>query len=147
MILDQLNNSERYVSLHPGFKAAFEWLRNRAHAKLSVGRHDIAGDALYASVMSEKGRGSTAAKFETHRRYIDIQYVIEGSDVMGWTHAGSGLGSLGYDPAKDLEFYGARPELWIPVPAGTFTIFFPEDAHAPLAGTESMVKVVMKVAV
>lgn len=147
MILDNLKNAARYESLHPTFSGAFKWLREQSCDTLPLGRTEIAGDRLYASVQREAGRGQGVAKFETHRRYIDIQYLAEGSDTMGWTHAGAGLKSLGYDSTRDLEFYTDQPGLWIPVPAGHFAIFFPEDAHAPMAGTEFMVKVVVKVAV
>ncbi len=147
MILDKLENAERYFSLHPTFAPAFEWLRIKDPGDLRAGRTEISGERLYASVMRERGRGQSAAKFETHRRYIDIQYIAEGSDLMGWAHTGQGLNSLGYDSAKDLEFYTDRPEIWIPVPTGHFAIFFPEDAHAPMAGTEGMLKIVLKVAV
>jgi len=147
MILDILENSSRYASLHPAFAAAFKWLREQSCATLPIGRTDIDGDRLYASVQREAGRGQGVAKFETHRRYIDIQYLAEGSDVMGWAHAGNGLKNLGYDSSRDLEFYADRPTLWIPVPTGHFAIFFPDDAHAPMAGMEFMVKVVVKVAV
>lgn len=145
MILDKLENADRYASLHPAFFQAFHWLREQALGGLTVGRTDISGDRLYASVMREGGRGQSAVKLETHRRYIDIQYLAAGSDLMGWAAAGQGLNSLGYDSAKDLEFYSDRPEIWIPVPVGHFAIFFPEDAHAPMAGTEAMVKIVVKV--
>ena len=145
MILDKLENADRYVSLHPVFATAFEWLRKQAPGGLPAGRTEISGDQLYASVMREGGRGQSAVKLETHRRYIDIQYLAAGSDLMGWAPVGQGLKSLGYDSSKDLEFYSDRPEIWIPVPVGHFAIFFPEDAHAPMAGTETMVKIVVKV--
>ena len=145
MILDKLENADRYASLHPVFPLAFQWLREKAPSGLLAGRAEISGDRLYASVMREGGRGQSAVKLETHRRYIDIQYLAGGSDLMGWAPAGQGLKSLGYDPAKDLEFYTDRPEIWIPVPVGHFAIFFPEDAHAPMAGTAAMVKIVVKV--
>lgn len=148
MILDRLENAERYFALHPGFKKAFEWLRTQPVDPLPTGRTDIDGDRLYVSVLRENGRGQAAAKYETHDRYIDIQYLAEGSDVMGWAHRDRILKSLGYDAKKDLEFYEDRPSLWIPVPRGHFAIFFPEDAHAPMAGSMTpMVKVVVKVAV
>ncbi|MEI6564817.1 MAG: YhcH/YjgK/YiaL family protein [bacterium] len=147
MILDTLDNAQRYETLHPRFKQAFEWLRSQPLAGLPDGRREIDGDRLYASVMRESGRGQAAARFETHRKYIDIQYLVKGSDLMGWTHLDRGLKSLGYDAAKDLEFYEGIPELWVPVPTGLFAIFFPEDAHAPMAGTTPLHKVVVKVAV
>ena len=147
MILDTLENAGRYDAMHTGFSKAFAWLKKQDVSKLPTGRKDIDGDRLYVNVIREAGRGQARAKFETHRRYIDIQVMTTGSDVMGWRHAGPGLAGLGYDSAKDLEFYTNRPELWVPVPEGHFAIFFPEDAHAPMAGTEAMVKVVIKVAV
>jgi len=147
MILDTLENAKRYHSLHPAFARAFAWIRDQSVSKLPVGRTEIDGDRLYVNTLREGGRGLEAARFETHRRYIDIQYLAEGSDSMGWTHAVPGLKSLGYDASKDLEFYADRPAIWIPVPSGHFAVFFPEDAHAPMAGTDKMVKVVVKVAV
>lgn len=146
MILDTLANAARYTPLHSGFKTAFKWLQETDLARLPNGRTEIDGDRIYASVMREPGRGQAAARFETHRRYIDIQYIVEGADLMGWVDA-RGLTGLGYDTDKDLEFHEGRPELWIPVPAGTFTVFFPEDAHAPMASTVPMLKIVVKVAV
>ena len=71
MILDRLENAARYVSLHPAFATAFKWLREQDCNALPLGRTDIDGDRLYASVQREPGRGQDAAKFETHRRYID----------------------------------------------------------------------------
>jgi len=147
MILDHLDNSTRYYSLHPAFAEAFTWLKAQVISKLPAGRTGIAGDRLYVNVMREKGRGVEAAKFETHRRYIDIQFMAEGPDLMGWMHVVPGMKGLGYDKAKDCEFYTDRPVIWVPVPVGHFAIFFPEDAHAPMAGTEAMVKVVVKVEV
>ena len=145
MILDQLDNSARYDSLHPSFAEAFAWLKTQVISKLPTGRTDIAGDRLYVNVMREKGRGLEVAKFETHRRYIDIQYMAEGHDLMGWMHSEPGMKGLGYDKAKDYELYSDRPTIWVPVPEGHFAVFFPEDVHAPMAGTEAMVKVVVKV--
>lgn len=147
MILDTLDNAERYYSLHARFKQAFDWFHSQRLADLPDGRQEIAGDRLYATVMRENGRGQAVAKYETHRKYIDIQYLVSGFDLMGWAHLVPDLKSTGYEAAKDCEFYEVAPTLWVPVPAGTFTIFFPEDAHAPMAGTVPMQKVVVKVAV
>lgn len=147
MILDHIDNAERYVATHPGFKAAFEWLRAQAGARLPAGKTAINGAALYANVVTESGRGMARAKLEAHRRYIDIQYMVEGSDVMGWRRLGAAMRGSGYDAGKDIEFYGETPTTWVTVPAGHFAVFFPEDAHAPMAGEGPMYKLVAKVAV
>lgn len=147
MILDTIKNAERYYATHPGFKAAFEWLRKQAAVRVPAGRQEIHGDRLYATVVTSPGRGQAGAKFETHRAYIDIQFMVEGVDVMGWRHHDSSMTGKGYDATKDCELYDDRPDIWVTVPAGHFAIFFPEDAHAPMAGEGPMYKLVAKVKV
>lgn len=66
MILDHINNAERYYSIHPGFKAAFEWLRTQKAGALPAGRTEIDGARLYASVVTENGRGMARARLESH---------------------------------------------------------------------------------
>lgn len=149
MILDHLDHSADYESLHPHFPAAFAHLRGlSATADLPDGRIDLDGERLYAIVVHGHGKTKGAARTETHRRYIDIQYTAAGSDLVGWMPVGDCREPLGYDNAKDVEFYRDIATQWIDVPAGQFAIFLPHDAHAPMAGGGSAVtKLVIKVAV
>lgn len=147
MILDTIHNAERYYAMHPTFRAAFEWLRKQAANRLPAGKQEIDGERLYATVVTSPGRGQAAAKFEVHRRYIDIQYMVEGADLMGWRHLDASMKGKGFDAVKDVELFDDRPELWVPVPVAHFAIFFPEDAHAPMAGEGPMYKLVAKVRV
>lgn len=148
MITDALANAERYFGLHPGFEAAFAFLRRPGIARLVVGRHEVAGARLCASVGRDQGRGRRGARLEAHRRYIDIQFTVEGAERIGWSELAScRAGSQGYDAERDLEFFEGKPARWIDVPPGHFAVFFPEDAHAPLAGRGAVHKVVVKVAV
>lgn len=147
MIMDILAAAERYTGVHPGFREAFDFLIQADVEEMADGRVDLDGDRMYANVMSVEGVGRDAARMETHRRYIDIQYVIKGCDVMGWRSAAEPLQGMGYDAAKDIEFHRAAPTFWFEVPAGHFAVFMPEDAHASLAGTGAVRKVVVKVLV
>ncbi len=150
MILDHLDNSARYESLHPRFPAAFVHLRELAAIKnLSEGRIEFDGDQLYAVVARGTGKPTGKARMETHRRYIDIQYTVEGSDLIGWLPVTECEGSEGYDETKDLEFHGSMPATcWLKVNPGHFAVFHPTDAHAPMANTgQPIVKIVIKVAV
>jgi biofilm protein TabA len=147
MIFDTLSNAARHVALHPGFTEAFDFLRRPDLATLSSGRHEVDGPSLYASIGRDEGRGRNGARLETHRKYVDIQYVVSGDEVIGWSDlAACQATGLGYDEARDIEFYTAQSTTWVPVPPGSFAIFFPTDAHAPLAGRGPVHKVVMKVA-
>ena len=147
MIVDHVNNWSLYAALHPGFEEAFAFLHRKDLGDLLAGRHPIEGERLYTLVIKEDGRGRDRARLETHRRYIDIQFAVAGADDIGWKPAAK-CASIDqeYNPEKDIAFFGDNPEAWVTTLPGTFAIFFPEDAHAPLGGTGAIHKVVVKVA-
>jgi biofilm protein TabA len=148
MVLDRLTNWRRYAALHPGFEAAFRWLADAEAAQLATGRHSIDGERLYVLINRDPARGRDGAKLEAHRRYIDIQLTLDGDEQIGWLPlADCGQPEAEYSSERDIAFYLARPQTWLAMPPGTFAIFFPDDAHAPLGGAGDLVKAVMKVAV
>jgi len=150
MILDTLPQWRRYASLNPRFAKAFAFLEQVTPA-VADGRHEIDGDAVFALVQRYDTR-PVAGQPEAHRRYIDIQFIVAGREVIQWAP----LASLSevtkpYDDAKDAGFFtpgGAMVP--VRVAAGQFAILLPDDAHAPCcawAEPEPVVKVVVKVAV
>lgn len=147
MILDTLTRSNRYLALHPLFARAFEFLRGTDLKSLPPGKHSVQGEQIFAIVEACAGRARTEAKLECHRRYIDIQLVLEGVDEMGWKPlAGCVDPATDYDEARDIRFFNDAPSSWIATPAGSFCLFFPDDAHAPLVSTGLIRKVVVKIA-
>jgi YhcH/YjgK/YiaL family protein len=148
MVLGDLNQAERWEKLIPGFAVAFAFLRRKDLGHLANGRHEIASPRLYAMVMHEPGRGRSKAKLEAHRRYIDIQYSVTNSDLIGWkSTAACFQPEQPYNEEKDVQKFLDAPECWVAIAPGNFGIFFPEDAHAPLGGEELVHKVVVKVPV
>lgn len=147
MILDTLDQADRYASLHPGFAPGFAFLREAPLAELQPGRHEIDGERVFAIVATDEGRGRDGARLEAHRRYIDIQLVVEGNEVIGWSELTCCTNvESPYDAEKDIVFFRDRPATWMDLAPGHFCIFFPEDAHAPLAGQGLVRKIVVKVA-
>jgi biofilm protein TabA len=148
MILDRLANADLYAPLHPGFAAAFRFLRETDLAAWPDGEHELDGRRLYVSVTNVQGRGRSAAKVEAHRRYIDIHFVVRGCEEIGLKPAADCQDvELEYDSARDLTLFRDRPESWMRLPAGSFAIFYPDDGHAPLAMVEAIRKAVVKVQV
>ena len=143
MILDHISNYKKYINLHPAFPEAFAFL-NKLEEK-SGGGFTIDGKKLFASVAEVKGRGKEAAKLEAHSKYIDIQYILGGADYIGWADTNKNDPGTEYDHEKDYRFVNIEPKTWLDVHKGYFVVFFPEDAHAPLAGDKTMTKVFMKV--
>ena len=104
---------------------------------------------MYVSIDHLQGRGREGARLEAHRRYIDIQFTINGHEEIGWKPLGdwSAATAVAFDAARDVTFFSDRPDSWLSLPAGHFAIFFPDDAHAPLAGRGSLKKAIVKIAI
>ena len=148
MLIDNLQNADRCLPLHPVFVGAFAFLRRVDLDQLPSGRHEIDGERLYAIVSRDQGRGCEQSLLEAHRRYIDIQFVVSGEECIGWLPISDRKRvSSPYNADKDLEFFFDRPATWLVVSPGNFVVFYPEDAHAPLAAQGPIHKVVVKVAV
>lgn len=148
MILASLAEADRYLSLHPLFTRAFDFLRTTDLKALAPGKHDVQGKQIFAIVEACAGRTRAEAKLESHRRYIDIQLVLEGVDEMGWKALVECADpATDYDAARDIRFFNDVPASWIATPSGSFCLFFPDDAHAPLVSADVIRKVVVKIAV
>lgn len=148
MILDRLDHLQQYVKLHPLFGQAFGFLQRADLEHLESGKYDIVEGQVFADVSDCTGRLPTGTKLETHQRYIDIQVTLSGREVIGWRDRKSCGGcSEGYDESRDIEFYSTEIDTWLTLLPGYAVIFFPEDAHAPLAGEGTIRKLVIKVAV
>ncbi|MGA8148382.1 MAG: YhcH/YjgK/YiaL family protein [Gallionellaceae bacterium] len=148
MIFSTVNQSGRYAALHPLFPRAFDYIRDTDLYALAPGRYPIVGDDLFAIVEHVPGRTRAAAKLECHRKYIDIQLVLEGIDEMGWKPLADCHNPVSdYSAEKDIRFFHDAPAAWIATPPDAFCIFFPEDAHAPLVGAGRIRKVIFKIAV
>lgn len=148
MILSSLSQSARYASLHPLFQRAFDYIRDTDLYALVPGRYHIVGDELIAIVEHVSGRTKELARLEAHKRYIDIQLVLDGDETMGWKPLADCYNPVGeHSEERDILFFLDAPASWIPVPSDHFCIFFPEDAHAPLVGEGNIRKVIFKIAV
>lgn len=146
MILDSLSNAEKYKHLHPRFARAFEYINSLNLEELEVGKYEIDGKDLHASVSLKDGYTAEEAKFEAHNNYIDIQVCPSGSETLGWKPRASCKDiKTEYNAEKDVIFYNDKPDTYFQFKAGQFAIFYPEDVHAPMIGEGPIKKLVVKV--
>jgi YhcH/YjgK/YiaL family protein len=148
MILDKLEHADRYTVLHPLFAEAFEALRNTPLLQMSPGKIELRGTDLSVAVSRDHGKRKVDAFLEAHRTYIDIHYCLGGEEHIGWR----GISTCTqpdspYDPPRDFMTFTDPAETWIVLVPGSFAIFFPDDAHAPMVSNGLVHKAVMKVAV
>lgn len=146
MVIDRLENIEKYASLNPLFAQAIEFLKSRDLNALEVGKIELQGKDLFVNVAQTKPKVKEEAKLETHVDYIDIQVPLSGTETMGYTAASDCLPTdAPYNAEKDITFFEGLAESYIAVKPGMFAIFFPQDGHAPGITPDGVKKVIVKV--
>lgn len=146
MIIDTLNNLNRYVSLNPLIEKVVRYLEDNDLRKLEDGSHKIDGDDLYVNVMHIAGKTPEEAVIESHRRMLDIQIPLNCDETYGYTPVEL-LPETEYDADRDLCFFpGEKAESMITCHPGMMAIFMPEDGHQPCISKEKEIhKAVFKV--
>jgi biofilm protein TabA len=140
VILDELKNCEPYRRLGERFAAGFDYLRSTDLAATPDGRYEIVGKDVFAIVQAYDAKPREAGRWEAHRQYADIQYLVSGRELMAVIPLSDSLAiESPYDSEKDLMFYrkdGWPGQLFIVGP-GEFAVFLPHDVHMPsmAAGT------------
>jgi biofilm protein TabA len=146
MIIDTLENAEKYIHLHPLFAKAFEFIKNQNLKEIKVGKYPVDGAELHASVSEKDGVKKEEAKFDAHDHFIDIQVCPAGSETLGWKPRNKCKDiKIPYNSEKDVTFFNDQPDTCFQLHAGQFAIFYPEDVHAPMIGEGDIKKLVMKV--
>lgn len=148
MILDSLSNAGKYAGLNPLFAKAFAYISSVDLASLEVGKFDIDGENLRGIVSDKNGvkAEESTAKFECHNAHIDIQVCIRGKETLGWKPRNTCVAPRGeYNAEKDVLFYDDAPDMFFGMTDNQFSIFYPEDVHAPMIGDGPIKKLVIKV--
>ena len=148
MILTTLAAADTYATLAPGIDAGLAWLRAFSPA-LPDGRHAIHGADVFALVSSYDTGPATEKRFESHRVYLDIQYVASGAERILHAPASSLVVETPYDASNDIVFY-AEPKASssLLLRTGDVAFFFPPDGHKPgcmAGGRDAVRKIVVKV--
>jgi YhcH/YjgK/YiaL family protein len=148
MIADLLVNAEQYTALGPSIARGLRFLAETDLTSLPIGRHEIDGTHLFALVSEYQPKALSQGKWEAHRRYLDLQYVVAGVERFGVAPLGQ-LKAGDYNAEKDITWLTGAAGDYLTVAAGQFLILWPGDAHMPGldAGVPGQVrKVVVKIA-
>ncbi len=152
MIVASMQDLQRYRGLSSKLDRAFDWILSEAWNMLPEGKHAIEGEEVYALVQRYETKDPSAGKLEAHRRYIDIQMLAAGEELIRVLPV---KGLVPIEPYKpDIEFF-SMPEgetfHIVHLRPGILALLFPEDAHMPCIrcgeGALPVTKVVIKVAV
>lgn len=140
MIVDRIENLEKYVALHPLFADVVTFMQTHQLVELEEGKHVIKGKELFVNIDSCKGKRQDEAVLEYHRQMIDIQIPLTTEEVFGYSPVEE-LPEVAFNEEKDIaKISGISAQTYIRVKPGQFVIFFPQDGHAPCIATADIMK-------
>lgn len=149
MLIDRLDNAGSLALADEPLAFALNWLKSPETAGLAPGTYELRGRDLFAIVAEYAPRQPEACRLETHRRYIDVQYMAQGCERMGYAPVGGLKPDGPYDEGRDLQFHRGHADFLL-FREAMFAIMLPGDAHMPgvaVAGLPGTVKkIVVKVA-
>ena len=128
---------------------AFAFMKNNDLQKLPKGKSPIDGDHVFATITEDATKDFDKTNWESHRKYIDLQYVIEGEEKIGVSPVSKATVTKPYNEKRDAANYSVKGKIYSAVP-GTFFLFFPLDAHRPNitpGGNKVVKKLVIKIEV
>ena len=146
MVVDTLENLEKYASLNPLFAQAVEFLKSTDLDAHEIGKITLKEGELMVNFSQTRPKTKEEAKLETHNQFIDIQIPLSGVEVMGYTPR-TDLPEEEYNAEKDITFYKGLAKDYLTITPGMFAIFFPQDGHAPGVTSDGVKKVIVKVRV
>lgn len=146
MIIDRTENLMKYQSMLPNLKSGLEALNALKEKK--VGRYEFNGGFF----MIQQGSTSPvdAGEFEAHRRYIDVQIILSGSEIVVWENISRLTQSVPYSEEKEREMFNGPVAHTFKIEEGMAWVAFPQDAHKACKHLEAQndyLKVVMKLPV
>ncbi len=148
MIFDSIENASKYFILGERIKKGFDFLLNTDLENLKPDRYEIENDEIFANVQILTTKNKEDKKWEAHRKYLDIQYLIKGRECMGYGLLQNFKTSVEYDDKNDIEFLSGDKFNYINLSKGEFVIFYPDDVHAPVLNVDEnkeIKKVIVKI--
>lgn len=113
------------------WEQAFNFLKTANLDSLPVGTQELEGKHLFVAVSEYDSKEKPDTRYEAHKKYIDIQYVISGEELIGVTTLDQVEVDQPYNDEKDIEFYSGEGGQYIKATPDNFLVFFPENVHRP----------------
>ena len=145
MILDHIDAISKYKGIHSNLDIAIEAIINGDLNQRVAGKYAIKENDVFYMVQAYDTKLAKDVKFETHHKYLDIQWMVQGEEIMGFQIEPELTVETDYDAEKDIAFYTGSGQD-IKVEQGRFAIFFPNEGHQPSVAVSAS-KPVMKIVV
>jgi YhcH/YjgK/YiaL family protein len=143
MIIDTLENLEKYAAVNVLFPQVVTFLREHNPESLAPGKYILREGELFVNVTDTNPKTPEEARLESHNNMIDIQIPLD-DETYGYTPR-TALPEETYDAGKDITFYPGAAQSYVNLKKGMFAIFFPQDLHAPCIAGKPIRKLIFKV--
>ena len=125
---------------------ALEFFKKNDLVKLELGKHVI-NDWLYINVQEYETKARNQCRFESHRKYVDIQYMINGIEAIDTADIDKLEIETDYDSDKDVMFWKSKDnQMRSVITKGSYVILYPQNAHMPCIAVGSPICVKKAVA-
>ncbi len=124
MIVDYLENINKYSFVNKNFKKGVEFALTLFEEP--VGRYEY--DEIFAFVQMGDTKPTDIARFESHKKYLDVQIMVQGEEVMAWQNINMLSETVPYDADSDIMFYSGEGQN-LNIKKGMFYIVDKTDAH------------------
>jgi YhcH/YjgK/YiaL family protein len=151
MIFDSIKNLHKFTGVIPGLNRAVDFLSANDVRNIKSGDIPIKEEEFFLMVIEYETtrEGPLKGSFEAHKKYIDVQYIVKGCEVIRHLNVDGLKSSVKYDPQNDFELFDCeRNYTTLVLREGQFVIFFPQDGHGAgyfLNEPEKIKKLVFKV--
>ena len=148
MIIDKFKNFDLYSKLSEGVEKAIKFLQQTDFSNFQQEIVEIDGENIFAILSEYQTKDIQNCRLEAHRKYIDIQYIVSGCELIGYAPLNDQTITEEYDEEKDVIFFEGETSL-VKLNAGMFAVFYPDDLHKPCIQTtensETVQKIVIKI--
>lgn len=148
MIFDDVCHLSFYAQNDPKLQTVVDFIKTNPLEDLRPGRYELA-HGVYAMVNESSVR--TDGPYEAHRKYADLQLMVQGGEILDWAPLEDMTDAGVYDDAGDFQLFQCNPEsaVHMKLLPGRFAILYPQDAHKPLIRLEadSVRKIIFKIPV
>ncbi len=148
MIIDTLNNMPMYMTVHPGLQTAFHFLQLYMKDPKPAGRYVLDDDGMYASVETYATRLKQDQLFESHRTYMDVQFIVHGEELLGYSPVCQMCTESTYSEKDDIRWYSGDCSTWVKLQKQYFALVYPHESHLPgivVGESQNVTKIVVKI--
>lgn len=147
MIVDRLEGIRRTAMVDARISIALDWISANSKVDIPPGKYE-ADKGVYALVQSYGTKDRSEIPYESHRKYIDLHYMVNGREHIDVCPIDKLVAEQPYDAVKDAAFYSDGPGHCLIMEAGIAALLYPEDAHRPcvaVGSTGQVRKFVLKI--